>query len=161
MNLKKLQNQKISGLLNRIGLGLFFLTFGILKFVASDWFIAGPYKGFYGIQFQSFLLILVGLIQMAIAVSFFLNYFTKISAGIGSIMILSTIIATFPKIMTTFVLPPPEAPPGFLFFASIPLLFMALSEFFREGKQKALFEKESEYKKINSNNHSLASFLMY
>jgi len=37
--------------MTRIGLGLFFLVFGLLKFTAAKWFIEGPYQGFYGIGF--------------------------------------------------------------------------------------------------------------
>jgi len=127
-----LSNNNYSRPMIRIGLGIFFLVFGLLKFVATDWFIGGPYKGFYGIAFPTALLWFMGLVQLAIAFSFFMNVHAKWAAWIASAMLLSTTIATFPKIVTTFSLPPAEAPPGFLFFAVIPLLFMALSEALKE-----------------------------
>lgn len=123
----KLSNNNLSNQLVKLGLGIFFLVFGLLKFVATDWFIGGPYKGFYGSTFPVALLWFMGLVQLAIAFSFFMNVRVKIAAWIASAMLLSTTFATFPKILTTFQLPPTEAPPGFLFFAVIPLLFMAIS----------------------------------
>ena len=115
--------KNLSRLMTRIGLGVFFLVFGLLKFTSADWFIEGPYKGFYGATFSTVLLVFVGVLQLAVALSFFADYKAKWAGWIGSVMILSTIIATFPKIATTFTLPPPASPPGFLFFAAIPLLF--------------------------------------
>jgi len=119
---------ELSGSMVRIGLGLFFFVFGMLKLTASKWFIAGPYQGFYGVAFPIGLLYVVGVVQLGMSVSFFTNKYAKWSAWIGSGMMLSTIFATMPKILATFQLPPAAAPPGFLFFAAIPLLFMALSE---------------------------------
>ena len=142
----KLSDNKLSGLMIRIGLGLFFLVFGVLKFTSGSWFIEGPYKGFYGIVVPAFLLIVVGIIQIAMAVSFFMDKYSKWSGWVGSVMLLSTILATLPKISSTFVLPPPSAPPGFLFFAAVPLLFMALSEALKEEKTEAKKEEKSEVK---------------
>ena len=149
MNIKmSLSNNNISKNMIRIGLGIFFLVFGLLKFVATDWFIAGPYKGFYGIAFPTALLWFMGLVQLAIAFSFFMNVHTKWAAWIASAMLLSTIIATFPKIVTTFSLPPAEAPPGFLFFAVVPLLFMALSEALKEEEESSHHE-ETRHEEIH------------
>jgi len=135
-------NDNISRLARRLGLGIFFLVFGLLKFTNAQWFIDGPYQGFYKIGFPTLLLFIIGIIQVAMALSFFFDKYAKTSAWIASVMFLSTIIATFPKIATTFQLPPETAPPGFLFFAVIPLLFMALSEALKVPKtpQKKLEE---------------------
>ena len=115
-------------LMIRIGLGLFFLVFGVLKFTSADWFLNNAYKMFYGTVFPVALLYLVGIVQLAVAVSFFWNKHTKYAAYAECVMLAATVIVTFPKILTTFTLPPPEAPPGFLFFAAVPLFFMALSQ---------------------------------
>ena len=120
----------------RIGLGLFFLVFGILKFTSANWFIEGPYKMFYTLAFPVALVYLVGIVQLAVAVSFFTDKYTKWSGWAGAVMLLATIIATSPKILTTFTLPPPSAPPGFLFFSAVPLFFMSLSEALREEKEE-------------------------
>tara|TARA_Y100000031_G_C8094621_1_gene325823 strand:+ start:96 stop:500 length:405 start_codon:yes stop_codon:yes gene_type:complete len=127
---------KARDLMIRIGLGIFFLIFGLLKFVAADWFVNEPYNGFYGVLFPVALLYIVAIVQIVMAVSFFMNKYTKWSGWVASAMMLSTIIATFPKILTVFSLPPPSAPPGFLFVAAIPILFMALSEALKpEGRE--------------------------
>ena len=118
--------------MTRIGLGLFFLVFGLLKFTAAKWFIEGPYQGFYGISFPTALLYAIGLIQISVSIFFFWDKYTIIAGWIGSGMMLSTIIATLPKILSTFQLPPAAAPPGFLFFAAIPIFFMTLSEALRK-----------------------------
>ena len=70
----------------------------------------------------------MGIVQLAMAVSFFSDKYSKISGWIGVVFLLSTVIATLPKILSLFTLPPEAGPPGFLFFAAVPLLFMALSE---------------------------------
>jgi len=116
----------------RIGLGLFFLVFGLLKLTSANWFVEGPYKMFYTIAFPAALVYLVGVIQLAMAGSFFSDKYTKWSGYAASVMLLATVLATLPKILTTFTLPPPSSPPGFLFFAAVPLFFMALSEALRE-----------------------------
>jgi len=148
----KLSNNNLSKLMLRIGLGVFFLVFGLLKFVATDWFIGGPYKGFYGATFPTALLWFMGLVQLAIAFSFFMNVRIKLAAWIASAMLLSTTIATFPKIVTTFQLPPAEAPPGFLFFAVIPLLFMALSLALKE-EEKSSHQEETPVDQEQVHNH--------
>ena len=127
-----LSNNEYSRNLIRYGLGIFFLVFGLLKFTATEWFINGPYNAFYAIGFPAFGLYLVGIIQLGIAIAFFTNKYSKWAGWIASGFLLSTIIATFPKIITTFNLPPESAPPGFLFFAAVPLFFMALSEAVKE-----------------------------
>jgi len=131
-NTMNLTSNDLSRLMTRIGLGLFFLVFGLLKFINGAWFVEGPYNAFYGMAFPMALVMLVGIVQIAMAVSFFSDKYAKWSGWVGSVMLLSTIIATFPKIMTTFSLPPASPPPGFLFFAAVPLLFMALSEALRQ-----------------------------
>jgi len=129
--------------MTRIGLGLFFLVFGLLKFTAAKWFIEGPYQGFYGIGFPIVLLYAIGLIQISLSIFFFWDKYTIIAGWIGSGMMLSTIIATLPKILSTFQLPPAAAPPGFLFFAAIPLFFMTLSEALRKETQETPQESSS------------------
>ena len=125
-----------SRLMIRIGLGLFFLVFGVLKFTSATWFIEGPYKMFYTLAFPAVLVYIVGIVQLAVAISFFTDKYTKWSGWVGAVMLLATIIATSPKIFTTFTLPPPSPPPGFLFFSAVPLFFMSLSEALREEKKK-------------------------
>ncbi len=83
---------------------------------------------FYGMAFPVFLVMLIGIVQIAMALSFFMDKYSKESAWIAVVMMASTIIATWPKIMSTFTLPPTAPPPGFLFFSAVPILFMALSE---------------------------------
>jgi len=124
----KLSDNKLSGLAIRIGLGLFFLVFGLLKLTKGSWFVEGPYNMFYGMAFPLALVSIVGVVQIAMAGSFFVDKYSKWSGWVASVMLLSTIIATLPKILTTFTLPPASPPPGFLFFAAVPLFFMALSE---------------------------------
>jgi len=140
MNLK---NKDLSRYMTRIGLGLFFLVFGVLKFTAGTWFINGPYKGFYGATFPLGLLYFIGAIQVAVGLAFFAGRYTKAAGWIGSGMMLSTIIATLPKILATFQLPPSAAPPGFLFFAAVPLLFMTLSEALRKETSGVASSKPS------------------
>jgi len=123
-----------SRLMIRIGLGLFFLVFGVLKFTSANWFIEGPYKMFYTLAFPAALVYIVGIIQLAMAISFFSDKYTKWSGYAASVMLGATILATLPKILTTFTLPPASPPPGFLFFSAVPLFFMALSEALREEK---------------------------
>jgi len=124
-----------SRLMIRIGLGVFFLVFGLLKLSSATWFIEGPYKMFYTMAFPAALVVIVGIIQLAMAASFFSDKHTVYAGYAASVMLGATILATLPKIMTTFTLPPPSPPPGFLFFAAVPLFFMALSEALRKEKK--------------------------
>ena len=143
----KFVNQKNSQLMTRIGLGLFFLAFGALKLVKGRWFMEGPYQAFYGIGFPLMLIFVVGVVQVAMSVSFFTNAYTRLSAWIATVMLGATIIATLPKILTLFQLPPASPPPGFLFFTAIPVFFMALSEAMKVEKhapQEAPKEKVHE-----------------
>jgi len=128
----KLSDLKDSRLMIRIGLGVFFLVFGLLKFTSAEWFINGPYKMFYGMSIGVGIIYVIGIVQIAIALAFFLDKYAKYAGYAASVMLLATIVATMPKILTTFILPPPAAPPGFLFFSAVPLFFMALSEAVRK-----------------------------
>lgn len=119
----------------RVGLGLFFLVFGLLKLVNTDFFVNEPYKMFYGFAIPGAIVMVVGVVQLAMALSFFWGKYSKYAGWIASVMLLATIIATLPKLMATFVLPPPAGPPGFLFVSAIPLFFMALSEAFKEEEK--------------------------
>jgi uncharacterized membrane protein len=105
-------NLKNSELMSRIGLGIFFLVFGLLKLTKGTWFIEGPYKMFYGIGFSSILIAILGIIQIAMAISFFTDKYARQSAYVAAGMMLITIVATLPKIASTFTLPPPAAPPS-------------------------------------------------
>ena len=123
-----------SRLMIRIGLGLFFLVFGLLKLTSANWFIEGPYKMFYTLAFPVALVYIVGIVQLAMAGSFFSDKYAKWSGYAASVMLGATILATLPKILTMFTLPPASPPPGFLFFSAVPLFFMALSEAVRKEK---------------------------
>jgi len=123
-----------SRLMIRIGLGVFFLVFGLLKLMSANWFIEGPYKMFYTMAFPAAIVYIVGIIQLAMAGSFFSDKYTVWSGYAASVMLGATVLATLPKILTTFTLPPASPPPGFLFFAAVPLFFMALSEAVRKER---------------------------
>ena len=117
--------------LRLVGLGLFFLAFGLIKLTASDFWVGGPYKMFYKIGFPTFLVVLIGIVQIFMAISFFSKKYVNISAWLAVVMLGATLIATLPKLLTLFQLPPETAPPGFLFVAAIPVFFMALAEALR------------------------------
>tara|TARA_Y100000310_G_C20693019_1_gene823643 strand:- start:3349 stop:3759 length:411 start_codon:yes stop_codon:yes gene_type:complete len=120
-----------SRLMIHVGLGLFFLAFGLVKFTDASFFIDGPYKMFYGFGFPLLFILAVGIIQVFMAIAYFANYKVKIASWAAVVMLGATILVTLPKILTFFQLPPAEAPPGFLFFTAVPVFFMALSEVMR------------------------------
>jgi uncharacterized membrane protein YphA (DoxX/SURF4 family) len=115
----------------RIGLGLFFLIFGILKFVSSGPMTQMVYPSFWGGLSVNVLIYIIGVLQIILAVMLFVGWKTRIATAVLGLMHLGTVVVTFPRIITPFSFPE-GGPPNFLFFSAVPIL-AALIALFLQG----------------------------
>jgi uncharacterized membrane protein YphA (DoxX/SURF4 family) len=105
----------------RIGLGLYFLVIGLLKFVSSGPITNMVYPMFYGGLAVPFLIYVVGVVQILGAILLFAGWKTTWTGIVLGVMHLSTVIATLRQIFSPFAFPEGGAP-HFLFFAAVPVL---------------------------------------
>ena len=116
-----MENNNSSALALRIGLGLFFLVFGLLKFVSSGPMMGNVYPSFFGGMAIDVVIYGIGVVQIIGAVLLFIGLFTvptSIVLGVGH---LGTVVATIGRIVTPFTFLE-GAPPNFLFFGAVPIL---------------------------------------
>lgn len=116
-----MENNNGSALALRIGLGLFFLVFGLLKFVSSGPMMGNVYPSFFGPLAIEVIIYILGGIQIVGAVLLFIGLFTVPVSIVVGVMHLGTVIATIGRIVTPFTFPD-AGPPHFLFFGAIPIL---------------------------------------
>ncbi|MEX2442538.1 MAG: DoxX family membrane protein [Alkalispirochaeta sp.] len=105
----------------RIGVGLLFLIFGLLKFVSSQPMLQGVYPQFWGGLAVATVVYIIAVLQIGGALMLFLGWKTRVAAIVLGVMHLGTVIVTLPKIINPFAFPE-GAPPNFLFFGGVPLL---------------------------------------
>ena len=105
----------------RIGLGLFFLIFGLLKFISSGPMMGNVYPAFYGGLAIEVIIYILGVIQIVAAILLFIGLFTVPTAIVVGVMHVGTIVATIGRIVTPFTFPE-AGPPHFLFFSAVPIL---------------------------------------
>lgn len=121
-----MKQSNIALLLMRIGMGLFFLVFGLLKFVQQARMTTGVYPAYWGGAAIPALITILGVVQIIASVLLIVGLFTRISAWIFSVMQLGTVFVTFSRIIAPFTFPDGGAP-FFLFFASVPVLFSLIA----------------------------------
>ena len=124
----------------RIGLGLFFLIFGILKFVSSGPMTGMVYPSFWGGLSVNVLIYAVGVIQIILALMLFAGWQTRMATAVLGLMHLGTVVVTFTRIVNPFAFPE-GGPPNFLFFSAVPIL-AALIALFLQGNGPASVQKE-------------------
>ena len=105
----------------RVGFGLFFIVFGVLKFVASGPMTGAVYPGFWGGLAIPVLIFILGGVQILLGMFLILGLFTTPSAIVATLMHLGTFVVTLPRIVTPFTFPE-AGPPHFLFFSGVPIL---------------------------------------
>ncbi|MCS5420685.1 MULTISPECIES: DoxX family protein [Psychrilyobacter] len=105
----------------RLGLGLFFLVFGILKFVSHGPMLNMVYPMFYKGMAVSNYIYFLGGVQILLGIMVIIGWKTCLASTILALMQLSTIIVTVPKIIAPFKFAE-GMPPNFLFFGAIPIL---------------------------------------
>jgi uncharacterized membrane protein YphA (DoxX/SURF4 family) len=110
----------------RIGLGLYFLVIGLLKFVSSGPILQMVYPMFYGGLAIPALIYIAGVIQILGGVLLIAGWQTMATGIVLGIMHLSTTIATVSQLFSPFKFPEGGAP-HFLFFAAIPVLTAILA----------------------------------
>jgi putative oxidoreductase len=110
----------------RIGFGLFFLIFGILKFVSSGPMTGAVYPGFWGGLAVPVLIYIIGVVQIIAGLLLLLGLFTVPTAVVVTLMHVGTTVVSFPRIVTPFTFPE-SGPPHFLFFSAVPILFALLA----------------------------------
>lgn len=116
-----MENNNSSALALRIGLGLFFLVFGLLKFVSSGPMMGNVYPSFFGPLAVEAIIYILGGVQIVGAVLLLIGLFTVPVSIVVGVMHLGTVIATIGRIVTPFTFPE-GGPPNFLFFGAIPIL---------------------------------------
>lgn len=112
----------------RLGLGLFFLIFGIMKFAATGPLVQNVYPQFYGNLAGQALVYIIGVLQIIGALLLLIGQWTKIAAAVLGVMHLSTVVASIDRIVTPFAFPQ-QGPPHFLFFGAVPILFAIIALF--------------------------------
>lgn len=105
----------------RLGLGIFFIIFGILKFISHEPMSKMVYPMFYGGMAVSTYIYILGGLQILFGIMLVLGFKTLFSSLILGIMQASTVIVTMPLIMKPFRFSE-GMPPNFLFFGSVPIL---------------------------------------
>lgn len=110
----------------RIGFGLFFIIFGILKFVSSGPMTGMVYPGFWGGLALPVLIYIIGVLQIIGGVMLLLGLFTVPVGIVVTLMHLGTVVVTIPRIVTPFTFPE-AGPPHFLFFSAVPILFALIA----------------------------------
>jgi uncharacterized membrane protein YphA (DoxX/SURF4 family) len=110
----------------RIGLGLFFLIFGIMKFAATGPLVQGVYPQFYGSIAGEALVYIIGVLQIAGGVLLLIGWQTRIAATVVGVMHLASTIVSIGRIVTPFTFPE-QGPPHFLFFSAVPILFAIIA----------------------------------
>ena len=107
----------------RIGFGIFFLFWGLERSLRVDtWASENMLGSFYGsLGAISALVIIVGLIQILIALSFLANYKTKITSSIALIMVAASLVVTIVPLVT-YLLIGGNPIPNILFLDHFPIL---------------------------------------
>lgn len=105
----------------RFGLGIFFLVFGILKFISHGPVVNMVYPMFYGgMAVSTYIYILSGT-QILLGIMIIIGWKTCLASIILMLMQLSTVLVTMPKLIVPFKLAE-GMPPNFLFFGAVPIL---------------------------------------
>lgn len=105
----------------RLGLGIFFLVFGILKFVSHEPMLNMVYPMFYKGMAVSHYIYFLGGAQILLGVMIIIGWKTCLASTILILMQFSTVIVTIQKIIAPFKFSE-GMPPNFLFFGTIPIL---------------------------------------
>lgn len=116
-----MKNPGIAGFALRVGLGLFFLVFGILKFVSSGPMTQMVYPSFWGGAAIPVLIYIIGVVQIVGGIILLVGWKTSITAIVLGVMHLGTMVVTLPRIISPFAFPE-GGPPNFLFFSAVPIL---------------------------------------
>jgi putative oxidoreductase len=105
----------------RIGLGLFFLIFGILKFAAQGPMMGNVYPAFWGGLAVPVVIYILGVLQIIGALLLLIGFWTRPAAIVLGLMHLGTVIVSIGRIVQPFTFPE-GGPPNFLFFGAVPIL---------------------------------------
>lgn len=107
----------------RIGFAIFFLFWGLDRLLRVDtWANEQMLGSFYGsLGAVSALVIIVGIIQILIALSFLANYKTKITSSIALVMVAASLVVTIVPLVT-YLLNGVNPIPNILFLDHFPLL---------------------------------------
>ncbi len=105
----------------RLGLGIFFLVFGVLKFISHGPMANMVYPMFYGGMAVSAYIYILGGIQILLSIMLILGWKTCLASIILTLMQFSTVVVTMPKLIAPFNFTE-GMPPNFLFFGAIPIL---------------------------------------
>ena len=107
----------------RIGFGIFFLFWGLDRLLRVDtWANDAMLGSFYGsLGAMSVLVMIVGIIQVLIAMSLLVNYKTKITSGIALVMIGASLVVTIVPLVT-YLINGVTPIPNILFLDHFPLL---------------------------------------
>lgn len=124
-----MKNPGVAGFALRVGLGLFFLIFGVLKFASSGPMTQAVYPSFWGGAAIPTLIYVLGVVQIIGAVLLLAGWKTTIATAVLGLMHLGTVIVTFRRIIAPFAFPEGR-PPNFLFFAAVPILAALVALFF-------------------------------
>jgi len=115
-----MNNQDLAGTFLRLGIGVFMLIFGTLKFVSHDIMNGGVYPMFYGELTVSMAVYLLGAIQIIGGGMLIVGYRVKRVILVSLLMHTVSVAVTFDKIIHPFDFPA-GMPPNFLFLAGIPV----------------------------------------
>lgn len=108
-------------LMLRLGLGIFFLVFGALKYVSHGPMTNMVYPMFYGGMAVSTYIYILGGIQILFGIMIIIGWKTCLASAALTLMQISTVVVTIQKIIAPFKFAE-GMPPNFLFFGAIPIL---------------------------------------
>jgi uncharacterized membrane protein YphA (DoxX/SURF4 family) len=106
----------------RLTLGVFFLQWGIEKFVVPGTTLA-IFRNFYGIDFGSWVPPILGTLQVLLAVSLLLGFQPRLTYGLVPMLHGVTVVVSMPRILS-----PWKPVSNHFFIAGVPILaaFLAL-----------------------------------
>lgn len=136
-----MSNEDYGKLALRVGLGVFMLFWGLIKFVQTDFFVNEAYAKFYFTGISPVFLYLLGIVQLLVGLALILGYQTKLATGLGGFFHLVTILATYkPTLLSPFSIVK-GSPPHFFFFTAVPVLFAFIALWY-VGPGKLSFDKK-------------------
>lgn len=94
-----------------------------LKLVQPERYV-GIYQAFYGAEFGTSVVYVIGIVQVAFLLAYLLGTFKTITTGAVMLMNLASLVVSLPK-----MLPTGGSDPNLLFVASVPVFGASLAHF--------------------------------
>ncbi|PCI38822.1 MAG: hypothetical protein COB46_10500 [Rhodospirillaceae bacterium] len=130
-----MNNQDLAGTFLRLGIGVFMVLFGTLKFANHEMMSGGVYPAFYGEFTSSMAVYVLGGIQIIGGSLLIIGFRVKRVILVTLLMHTVSVAVTFDKIIHPF---DAGMPPNFLFLAGIPVWTAMVALYFTGAGRYAI-----------------------